>query len=268
MTELLPVAKGYVRVSTAMQADEGVSIATQKARIEEHCRYKRLNLIEIYVDGGISGKDMENRPELLRLLKDVKKGEYVVICDLSRLSRSTKDSLTILEDIKQKGAILMCLNPDIDYSTPVGSLVFTMLSAVAKMERENISTSVKNNLQRLSKDNKLRSCPPFGYKFVAKDKNFEPVPEQQAVIKKIIELFIKDPCITRVVNKLNEDGDYKVLNLNRHMTKERKFTRYLVSTILVDHGILEPTKCYENRKSLEDRVKTHKGTSSTSTEST
>ncbi len=260
MSTDLPVARGYVRVSTATQVSHGISLSTQQERIKEHCIYRKLNLVEFYIDAGLSGKDTINRPELLRLLNDSKRGDYIIICELSRLSRSTKDSLTILEDLKTKGVNLVCLSPDIDFSTATGTLIFTVISAISKLERERIADNVKNNLQQLSKNNKLRSRPSFGYKFVGKDKDFEPVPEQQAVIQKIISLFEKDACISRVVDQLNKDGDNKVLNLNCKMARERKFTRYLVTTILVDYKIIEPSESLKNRKAVSEKIKTHKVT--------
>ena len=130
-------------------------------------------------------------------------------------------------------------------------------SKSAKMERERIAYNVSVNLQRLSKEGHLRSSAPFGFRFVAKDKDFEPVPEQQEVIKKIIEMFNEDPCISRIVDKLNEEGFNRVLNLNKKMTRERKFTRYLVTTILVDYKVIEPSESMKGRKSIEDRIKSH-----------
>ncbi len=246
-----PIARGYIRVSTVSQADDGISLETQKNRITEHCNYKRLKLVEFYIDAGISAKDSENRPELQRLLKEVQPGEYVVITELSRLSRNTKDSLNILESFKERGIFLVSLVPDLDFSTSVGTLVFTMLSAVAKMERENIAKHVTENLKRLKADNKLRGKPPFGYRFAGRDKDFEPDPAQQEVIQKIIKLFHEDPCITRTIQKLHTDGDQRVLK------NGKLFTKYLIQTVLVDHGVLEPPKSLENRKTIEDRIVSH-----------
>ncbi|AYV85887.1 MAG: resolvase [Solivirus sp.] len=252
----LTVARAYVRVSTESQTLSGHSLETQETRIKDYCTYKKLNLIKVYCDSGISAKEMTKRPALLQLLEDAKKGEVIIVSDLSRLSRSTKDSLTILESLREKGVQLCCLNPDIDFTTSTGMFTFTILAAINKMERERIAYNVSVNLQRLSQEGHLRSSPPFAFRFVAKDKPFEPVPEQQEVILKIIEFFKEDPCISRVVDKLNEEGYNKVLNLNKKtITKERKFTRYLVTTILVDYNVIEPSESMKGRKSIEERIK-------------
>ena len=257
-SEIQLLARAYVRVSTTNQAETGQSIQTQKTRIEDYCKYKRLTLVECYIDAGISGKNTEDRPELQRLLNEAKSGEYVIISDLSRLSRNTLDSLTILENLKKRQINLIMLSPDIDVSTPTGTMVFTMLASVARMERDNISRNVKVNMQRLSKEGKLRSKPPFGYKFVAKDLDFEIVPEQQLVIIKIIQLFRENPSIAPIVRKLNEDGDNKVIGLNRKdKTKEYKFNRNLIQLILVDNDVLMPPAYLGERKSIEQRIESH-----------
>lgn len=251
------IARGYTRVSTTGQSEDGVSLETQKVRIKAYCEYRNLNLVEFYTDAGISAKDMENRPELQRLLKEVRKEEFVIITDISRLSRNTKDAITILEDFKEKKISLVSLDIGLDFSTSAGTLVFTLLCSVAKMERENISRSVKVNLQRLSKEGKLRARPPFGYKFVSKEEDYEQVPEQQLVIEKIKTLFREDPCLSRIAERLNKDGDNKTIALNKKEQKEYQFTRHLVEIILVDNGVLAPSKRLEGRKSLQEQIKSH-----------
>ncbi len=81
-------AIGHIRVSTQGQADEGISLEAQKAKIEAWCTVNDYSLVDVFVDVGISGKDM-NRDGLLAALKAVDKGAALVAYSLSRLSRST-----------------------------------------------------------------------------------------------------------------------------------------------------------------------------------
>lgn len=80
-----------------MQADEGESLETQQTRIGDYCRFKMLNLIKIYEDKGVSGKNVE-RKGFQELLSSLCKGETVIVNDLSRLSRNTKDALCMFEE--------------------------------------------------------------------------------------------------------------------------------------------------------------------------
>jgi site-specific DNA recombinase len=91
-------AIGYIRVSTEKQANEGVSLEAQEARINAWCAANGYELVlPLSVDAGISGKKMENRPELLKALSSMKKGMALVSYSLSRLARSTKDLIGISE---------------------------------------------------------------------------------------------------------------------------------------------------------------------------
>lgn len=196
-----PIARGYARVSTTLQSDDGVSLETQAKRIQAHCAYKGYNLVKIYEDRGISGKDM-NRPSLKQLIDDLNKGDFVICCDLSRFSRNTKDALTMLQEFDNKGAHFVCLNPDLDFSTPYGRAMFTILMAFHQLERQNISANVSMNMQRISKEGKLRGRAPFGWKFIGKDS-----PSQQAVLNKIKLLHAAGMKMGTIAKKLNEDGD-------------------------------------------------------------
>lgn len=247
--------RGYIRVSTSMQKEEGMSLETQSDRIKAYCTYKGIELLEIYADEGISGKSMAIRPGLCRLIEDIKKGDYVIINDLSRLGRNTIESLMIIQHIEQTGAFLVILGLDVDSSTSSGRLVITCLCAVNQMERERISENVKMNLQKLSKEGKLRSRPPFGYKFVSKDSDFEEIPEQQNVIR-FIEISHKNgKSLSTIAYELNLLGYGSVLNLNKKTQRENpRFHPQTVKNILEDHGLL---KC-DDRKNVDVRIKCHR----------
>lgn len=251
-------ARGYVRVSTSMQADDGQSIETQVKRIQAHCDYRGLNLVKIYQDAGISGKDT-NRPALQEVMNDLNKGEYLIISDLSRLSRNTKDALNLLEAFKTKGIYFVCLSPEIQFdASPIGELMFTILMAVHKLERDNISKHVSVNMQRLSEEGKLRGKPPFGYKFVSKDQDFVEVPEQIRVRDKIVQFYQSGMKVTHIAQKLNSEKDNLVLSLNKNDTeKEYKFHPSTVKRILIDLGLVKGEGSYAERKPVEERIFSH-----------
>ena len=102
-------AIGYVRVSTEQQASEGVSLEAQRAKIEHWCKANDYELVNVYVDAGISGKSMDKRPGLLDALKSLKKGMALVSYSLSRLARSTKDALSIGEAVAKKKSDMVSL---------------------------------------------------------------------------------------------------------------------------------------------------------------
>lgn len=115
----------YVRVSTAEQNE-----ARQIEALEKHG-------IERWFKEKVSAKDA-NRPRLKEMLEFVREGDTVYIHDFSRLARSTKDLLDIVDTLNTKGVHLVSNKESIDTSTPTGKLMLTMIGAIAEFERTNL----------------------------------------------------------------------------------------------------------------------------------
>lgn len=93
-------AVGYARVSTDEQAREGVSLDAQRERIRAYATAKGLAMVDVLADEGVSGKDLR-RPALEELLARCQRGEvaHVVVLKLDRLTRRTRDLLTLVETV-------------------------------------------------------------------------------------------------------------------------------------------------------------------------
>lgn len=115
----------YVRVSTAEQNE-----ARQIEALEKHG-------IEKWFTEKISGKSMD-RPQLKAMLDYVREGDTVYIHDFSRLARSTKDLLEIVEWLQRKKVHLVSNKESLDTSTPTGKLMLTMIAAINEFERQNL----------------------------------------------------------------------------------------------------------------------------------
>ena len=87
-----------------------------------------------------------NRPQLEALLKDLQAGDTVVVKSLDRLSRSTKDLLEIVEQIKKVGAGLKILDLAVDTSTPMGEFFLTIMGAIGQLERKTIKERTKEGI--------------------------------------------------------------------------------------------------------------------------
>ena len=124
-------AIGYIRVSTERQADEGVSLDAQKAKITAWCAANDYELVDVQVDAGISGKSMGKRQGLQRALSSIKRDMALVVYSLSRLARSTKDTIAISEQLNKDGADLVSLSEKIDTTGAAGKMMFRMLAVLA-----------------------------------------------------------------------------------------------------------------------------------------
>lgn len=123
----------YVRVSTVEQNE-----ARQVEALKVHD-------IEKWFIEKVSGKDM-NRPELKKMLEFVREGDTVYIHDFSRLARSTKDLLDIVEGLQKKGVHLVSNKENLDTTTPGGKLMLTMIGAMNEFERANMLERQKEGI--------------------------------------------------------------------------------------------------------------------------
>lgn len=115
----------YIRVSTVEQNEQRQIEAMKKYSIEKWFVEK------------VSAKDT-NRPKLQEMLEFVREGDTLHIHDFSRLARSTKDLLEIVDTLNRKGVALISNKESIDTSTPTGKLMLTMVGAINEFERTNL----------------------------------------------------------------------------------------------------------------------------------
>jgi DNA invertase Pin-like site-specific DNA recombinase len=107
----------------------------------------------------ISGS-LRKRPELDRLLDQLRDGDVIVVTKYDRLARSLRDLLDIVEVIKERGAGFRSLAEDIDTTTPAGRLVFHVFASIAQFERERISERTKEGLEAARKRGRVGGRPP------------------------------------------------------------------------------------------------------------
>lgn len=163
----MKAAIGYVRVSTDKQANEGVSLEAQEARIKSWCEANGYELVQVFVDAGISGKTIEARKGLKDALGSLKKDMALVSYSLSRLARSTKDALEIAEKVSKKKAHMVSLSEAIDGTTAAGRMMFQMMCVLAEFERNLIAERTSGALQHKKRTGqKYTNKTPYGFEAI------------------------------------------------------------------------------------------------------
>ena len=155
---------GYIRVSTSMQAESGLSIEAQRAKIEAHCICHDLTLIDIIEDAGESAKDL-NRPGIQKVIALADAGEIdgVVIAKLDRLTRSMRDLHQLLDQVFSK-VELHCVAESINTGSAAGRLVLNVLMSVSAWEREAIGERTSEALQAKKAKGERTGNPPYGWR--------------------------------------------------------------------------------------------------------
>ena len=198
-------AIGYVRVSTEQQAQEGVSLEAQQAKIESWCKANGYELVQVFVDAGISGKSMDKRPGLQDALKALKKGHALVSYSLSRLARSTKDALAIGELVGKKKADMVSLSEQIDTTTAAGKMMFQMLAVLAEFERNLVAERTTNALQHKKRTGQVYCAQtPFGFKAI--EGRLVQVEREAAVVAEIQEARASGSTLQSIADSLNGRG--------------------------------------------------------------
>lgn len=134
----------YARVSTNHAQDVGM----QLRELREYCKRRGWTVVAEYVDRGVSGAK-DSRPELNKLMADAHRRQFdvVVVWRFDRFARSVSHLLRALETFDSLGIAFVSLSESIDTSTPAGKMVFTILGAVAELERSLIGERVRAGLR-------------------------------------------------------------------------------------------------------------------------
>src|ERR1017187_3547331 len=156
---------GYIRVSTEKQADFGVSLEAQTAKVQAMAVVRGAELAEVIIDAGESAKSL-NRPGMARLLSMVDAGEVdtVIISKLDRLTRSVKDLAELLERFTRRGVSLVSVADSLDTHSAAGRLVLNIMVSVSQWEREAISERTRDVMQHKIKNNEWIGNTAFGHR--------------------------------------------------------------------------------------------------------
>jgi site-specific DNA recombinase len=209
-----PLAAIYVRVSTQDQAQHGFSLDAQQDSLSSYARAIGYDVFKIYRDEGKSAKDL-NRPEMQQLLADAKdrKFQAIFIYKLDRFSRSLKDLILTIDQLKEWGIDFVSLQDKIETASASGKLMFHIISAFAEFERNIIGDRTKFGMERKAKEGGFITRAPMGYKMFHKQLIIDPlkVDKVRTIFKSFSELEISLSQLAKK-NEITTSGLIKLLN--------------------------------------------------------
>jgi putative DNA-invertase from lambdoid prophage Rac len=198
---------GYCRVSTIAQAESGQSLAVQRRQIQGWAMLQGLHLSKVYIERGVSGSTpLGERPEGRELLSRLKSGDTVILPKLDRAFRSALDALETLRRLRASNIDLVCIDLGGSItSNGVSKLLFTILSAVAELERERIRERIRDVKRDQKQRGVFSGSIPFGY-IVGDDRKLVPDPTQQAAFATIHRLRREGWSYNRIAILLRDQG--------------------------------------------------------------
>lgn len=222
----------YSRVSTSEQSEHGYSIHEQEqVLIKEVVKNFPGYDYETYTDSGISGKNIEGRPAMKRLLQDVKdnKIEMVLSWKLNRISRSMRDVFNIIHEFKEHDVGYKSISENIDTSNASGEVLVTMFGLIGSIERQTLISNVKLSMNAKARSGEAITGRVLGYKLSLNpltQKNDLVIDENEAnIVREIFDLYLNhNKGLKAITTVLNQKG-YRTIN-------QKPFSVYGVKYIL------------------------------------
>lgn len=204
---------GYIRVSTDQQADGGVSLDAQRAKLRAYAEVYDLDLVGVVEDAGVSGKRLD-RPGLDRALAMLTAGEAdgLLVAKLDRLTRSVRDLGDLVERFfATERFALMSVAENVDTRSAAGRLVLNVLGAVSQWEREAIGERTRDALGHLRDQGVVLGGEALGWRRTderddAGRRVVENVATEAAGVSRILALKAEGMSVRAIAKRMEADG--------------------------------------------------------------
>jgi len=197
-----------VGVSTEEQAQEGFSIRAQEQKLKDYAKIKDWSIYNIYIDEGISGKDITGRPAINEMIGDIKNGyvKNVVVFKIDRITRSTADLIYLIDLFNEYDCAFNSLSESIDTQTPSGRMFLKIIGIFAEFERENIGERVRLGCERKVREGYSLCAVHSSYGYDRENgQKIQTINEEQAIIvRQIFDWFVnQNMSLAGIAKRLN-----------------------------------------------------------------
>lgn len=198
----------YLRVSTEEQAKEGFSIAAQREKLTHYAFANDWDIVDFYIDDGISGKNIKDRPDMVRLLQDVENGKVnnVLVYKIDRLTRSTKNLIELVEFFNDLGCDFNSIMESIDTSSATGRMFIKIVGIFAEFERENLAERVTFGYEQKTREgNYTNTHGVYGYDYVVGDGDLLINEQEAELVRRIYNLYLQGNSMNTITKMLIQE---------------------------------------------------------------
>ena len=196
---------GYIRVSTDEQAQGGVSLEAQRAKLEQYAELYDLDLVDVVVDAGVSAKNL-HRDGLKAALGALDSGQAagLLVAKLDRLTRSVRDLSDLLEKYFGTKYALLSVAEKVDTSSAAGRMILNIMATVSQWEREVIGERTSAALQHKIAQGQHVGSPALGFQI--NEGQLEENQAELAVVDRISALRADGMTLQAIADVLNSES--------------------------------------------------------------
>ena len=224
----------YARVSDSrLHHSLSTQISYYNRLIQAHPDWE---LVGIYYDEGISGKEQSNRQGFLNLIKDCEDGKIdrIITKSIARFGRNTVELLTTVRQLRLKNIGVTFEKENIDSLSSEGELMLTLLASVAQEESQNMSENIKWRVQKkFEKGIPHTPQDMYGYRWDGEQYQIEP--NEAKVIRKVFKWYLEGDSVQQIVDKLNQEqvltrlgNPFTVASIREFFKQEAYFGRLVL----------------------------------------
>ena len=201
------IAAIYIRVSTLDQAREGYSLDAQEQTLRKWCSDHKYQIYDLYADRGISGKDIDHRPDMIRLMRDAQAGHFnaVVFWALSRFTRSVQDLYSTMTKFQKWNVSMVSYTESFDTSTPMGRAMIGIVGVFAQLERELTGERVSAAMLARAQKGKRTCSEILGYDLKGKD-SFSINEKEAEFVRFCFDKYLERKNLTEVAELCRKKG--------------------------------------------------------------
>ncbi len=199
----------YIRVSTEDQATEGFSINAQKEKLTKYLEANGWELYNIYIDDGISGKNLKDRPQIKSMLEEIKKKNInnVLVYKLDRLTRSLSDLMDLMKLFDLYDCSLNSQTEKLDTSNAVGRMFLKIIGTFAEFERENLSERVSFGYEQKTREGGYTNVNGvYGYDYIVGEGKLAVRPLEAQIVRDVYDKFLNGKAMITIAKEFNESN--------------------------------------------------------------